>query len=214
MLFYFIQKITWYVCNFFNRYFFHLDVKGAEHVAGLESGGVIFIANHSSKWDSFFIGSSMPQPYFKKMKGLKYMAFAKYANRKWYSGYIRLVGAYPVYSFGGDYEKSLKETIGILKQNYTLVMFPTGKRLGELKPEEARPGVAYLADKLDPLIMPVYIANSYRIGWGEFLLRRRRVTLTFGAPFRWRDAAEQTDDLKTRAGKIMGRVAALAGGKR
>lgn len=211
MLFYFIQKITWYICNFFNRYFFHLQIKGAEHVDRLQTGGVIFIANHSSKWDSFFVGSSMPQPFFKKMKGLKYMAYAKYANRQWYSGYIRLVGAYPVYSCGGDYDKSLKETIEILKSNYSLVMFPTGKRLGEFDSAEARPGVAYLAQNLNPLIIPVYIANSHHIRFSEFCLRRRRVSLTFGAPFRWTEVATAADDLRTRAVKIMKRVAELAG---
>lgn len=210
MLFYFVQRITCLVCYLLGKLFLHLDVKGLENIKLLSQRGVIFISNHNSKWDSFLIASSLPPSYLKVIKRLRFMAYPKYTDDKWYGGAIRLFGAYPVYRNSGGYNKALKNTITLLEDGQSLVMFPTGRISSNFMPSEARPGIAYLARKLNSLMIPVYVAGTYEIKLSEFLLRKRRVQVNFGKPFYVNEAAGNGEDLRAIAKKIMARVGDLA----
>ena len=206
MLFYLAQRITCRICYVIGKLFLHLEIKGTENIKPLKHGGAIFISNHYSKWDSFLIGCSVPSGYFKIIKHLRYMAYPKYTDEMWYSWFIRLMGAYPIYRNGGDYKKTLKDTVAILKDGQGLVMYPTGRISHNFNAAHARPGIAYLARELNSLLVPVYVAGTHEIKLSEFLLRQRRAQVNFGKPFYVNEVTAANEDLRSAAKKIMERV--------
>ena len=73
------------------------------------------------------------------------------------------MGAYSVYPKSGSLEKVLGKTVKILKNNQSVLMFPEGKINQYFDPENAKPGVGYLAKNLNPLIVPVFINSDYTL---------------------------------------------------
>ncbi len=206
----FIQKNSWLVFYQLEIFFLHLKVRGRDNIKNLSKNSVLFIANHSSSIDSFFIGTSIPRSYYSIIKRFRFIASPKQITRRPYGPFIWLLGAYPVYRHGGDFERSLKKTIEILKDNQSVLIFPTGRLEKHFNPKDARPGVAYLAKKLNLLIVPVLVKNAYKITIFDFLLRMRTVEIIFGKPFYYQEVAKEGMDLRQLAGAIMERVGALA----
>ncbi len=211
MIFFFIQRITWIICNLIGKFFLNFKVEGKENLKNLKKGGVIFVSNHSGRFDPFLIGAGTPPAYFRCIKGLRHLAFFKYTNKKWYGPIIRLLGAYPVYKGKKDLAKTLEKTVNILKDNYSILMFPTSRISRYFDPDQARPGIAYLAQTLNPLIVPVFVKNAHRIKFKEFLFRSRKTKVIFGPPFYYQEVASREEDsLRDMARKIMERVEAIS----
>jgi 1-acyl-sn-glycerol-3-phosphate acyltransferase len=208
-MFYYIQIITWIICRLIFKVFLRLKINGRDKIESLDKGGVVFVANHASKLDAFIIGCSLPFGYFKKMARLRYMTDKKYTENKFYGSALKILGAYTIYNAGGDYEKSLNETIDYLKNNQSVVIFPTGKIEENFDATNARPGVAYLAKKLNPVLIPVYISNTKKLRPFEFFIFLRESEVTFGKPFLLKDLTSNEDDLRGNAKMMMERVLSL-----
>lgn len=209
MIFSFFHYITWAIVNIIGKLFLNLKVHGQENLKDLKSGGVLFVANHHSKFDPFLIGASVPFFYFKRIKCFRYFTYYKYITRKWYGFVICLIGAYSVYPSGGDLKKSLKKTIKILQDNQSVLIFPAGKRDKYFDPKQSRPGVGCLAKILNPLIVPVYVKNTYNIKLKDLIFRIRKVSITFGKPFYYQEATFRKNSFGEIAIKIMERVRGL-----
>lgn len=113
---------------------------------------------------------------------------AFYKNSGWrqriYGGLLfKLWGAHPAIAGAHDYEQTLATHIHIVERGGSVLIFPEGKRSsnGEMG-TEAHGGVAYLAARTGCPIVPVHIRGAYGITLTSFLLRRRRISLTFGVP--------------------------------
>ena len=206
MFFSFFHRITWAASNIIGKLFLNLKASGRENLKNLDSGGVIFVANHQGRFDPFLIGASIPFSYFLKIKCFRYQTYYKFIIERWYGLFIWLMGAYPVYPKSGPLEKVLAKTVKILKNNQSVLIFPEGKLNQYFDPANAKPGIGYLAKNLNPLIVPVFIKNTHNIKFLEFILRKRRVRITFGQPFRWQDIALPEAEYGEIARRIMGRV--------
>ncbi|MBA3047557.1 1-acyl-sn-glycerol-3-phosphate acyltransferase [Candidatus Falkowbacteria bacterium] len=123
----FFHHITWVVSNIIGKLFLNLKVFGRENLKNLDSGGVIFVANHQGRFDPFLIGASIPFSYFSKIKCFRYQTYYKFIIERWYGLFIWLMGAYPVYPKSGPLEKVLAKTVKILKDNQSVLIFPEGK---------------------------------------------------------------------------------------
>ena len=203
------QTAMWAICNFVGRRFLSLKVCGEENLKNIKTGNVVFVANHFGELDAFFIGASMPSSFLRKTKIFRQMTKAALMKKKWYGPLIWMMGAYPVSPALGDYEKALRKTCKILRDGQSVLIFPTGKIGERLDPRKARPGIAYLAKKLDPQLVPVYISGTHKLTPGNIWRKERKVAVSFGRPFFWREAADESDDPHTAAEKIMGRVKEL-----
>ncbi|MBU4102239.1 1-acyl-sn-glycerol-3-phosphate acyltransferase [Patescibacteria group bacterium] len=194
------------VSNIIGKLFLNLKASGKENLKNLDSGGALFVANHQGRFDPFLIGASIPFSYFSKIKCFRYQTYYKFITERWYGLFIWLMGAYPVYPGSGPLEKVLEKTVKILKDNQSVLIFPEGKLSQYFDPANAKPGIGYLAKNLNPLIVPVFIKNTHNIKFLEFILRKRRVRITFGQPFRWQDIALPEAEYGEIARRIMGRV--------
>ena len=95
---------------------------------------------------------------------------------------------------GKGIDVSLKKPMEILKNGGVFLTFPQGKRhLGGEQPKSRR-GPAFLALEMPELtILPVFIEMSR--GWGlvKILLRRKKITLKAGRPFKLAEISQSHD---------------------
>ena len=199
MIFAFFQFFTWLLANFIGRVFLNMQVKGVENLKSLKKGGVLFVANHPGKFDPFFIGAALPRSHYKHIKCFRYLTYYKYITHRLYGPLIWLSGAYPVYKDQGNFEKSLGRTIKLLRDNQNVLMFPTSKVQEDFSPKDARPGVAWLAKKINPRLVPVYISG----------INNRQIIITFGKPFMVDDVKGGATDNREVAARIMEKVSDL-----
>ena len=199
MLFAFFQFFTWLLSNFIGRVFLNMRVKGVENLKSLKSGGVLFVSNHPGMFDPFFIGAALPRSHYRPIKCFRYLTYYKYITRKWYGLFIWLSGAYPVYKDQGNLEKSLGRTIKLLRDNQNILIFPTSKIQKDFVTSDARPGVAWLAKKINPRLVPVYISGMHS----------RKIIITFGPPFKVNETKGDSDDNREVAARIMEKVKEL-----
>ncbi len=98
--------------------------------------------------------------------------------------FIRLWGAYPILRGEVD-RRALEFTLKLLKEDSALVLIaPEGTRRPELS--EAKDGLAYLAVKAGAPIVPVGLEGTREFFTNLKRLRRTRISVRFGRPFRFR----------------------------
>ena len=109
--------------------------------------------------------------------------------------------------------KALRQIISLMEKNNILVIAPEGTRSRTGALIEAKPGVSYLATKLNRPIVPVAITGTEDKNlFGNLKrLRRSRITLTAGQPFSLPPLPRENRDevLKRYTDEIMCHIAAL-----
>jgi len=129
---------------------------------------------------------------------------------------FRFLGKYFNFVFIDRYNsdiKTLRKVIELMKEDNILVIAPEGtrSRVGSLI--EAKPGVSYLATKLNRPIVPVALAGTEdKALFGNLKrLRRAHITVTAGTAFTLPPLPKENRDeiLKQYTGEIMCHIAAL-----
>jgi 1-acyl-sn-glycerol-3-phosphate acyltransferase len=109
--------------------------------------------------------------------------------------------------------KALRKIISLMQENNILVIAPEGTRSRTGALIEAKPGVSYLATKLNRPIVPVAITGTEDKNVLENLkrLRRSHITLTAGPAFMLPPLSRENRDevLRQYTDEIMCRIAAL-----
>lgn len=201
--------LGWILSNIVGRGFLHLNVKGLNNISKLKQDGVLFVANHCGPIDPFMIGGSLPVSFMLRARSLRYLTYYKFIYHRWYGFLLWLFGAYPVYKNNSDYKISLGKTVNMLRKGYDVLIFPTSRVREEFKTEYARPGVAWLAARFDPIIVPVFIKGTYKISVFSCLLRQRSVLVKFGKPLKTNEIVTSGANLKEQAKIIMEKVKEL-----
>lgn len=109
--------------------------------------------------------------------------------------------------------KAMREMMKRMSEGQTLVIAPEGTRARDEKMAQGKPGVAYLASKMEWEIVPVAISGTEdRLLWGNLKrLRKTPVLLTAGKPFTLPHFPKDNRDqaLQGSADEIMCRIAAM-----
>lgn len=181
-----------------------IDVKGYEYLP--KEGNCVVATNHLgivdvpiglyalNRWDIFV------------MIGEKW---EKVGLFRWASKYLNLIF---IDRFNPDI-KTLRKVIALMEKNKILVIAPEGTRSRTGALIEAKPGVSYLAAKLNRPIVPVAITGTE----DEVLLanlkrlRRGQITVTAGPAFTLPPLPRENRDeaLKRYTDEIMCRIAML-----
>lgn len=146
----------WVIYSFkiFSHLYFRVKAKGTSKIP---DGPVIFVPNHQSYFDSFFIASFLRKRLLKKTY---FYAKEKHFRQAWLKFFAARNNIIVV-----DLNKELKESIQkmaeVLKQNKNLIIFPEGTRsktggLGDFKKT-----FAILSRELNVPVMPVMIKGAY-----------------------------------------------------
>lgn len=195
--------IRWLVRLLFNM-IARVEVKGYEHLP--KEGSYVIATNHLGIVDA-------PIAFYALDRWDMFVLIAE----KWEKiPILRWLGKYFNFIFIDRYSpdiKNLRRAISLMEHNNILVIAPEGtrSRVGSLI--EAKPGVSYLATKLNRPIVPVAITGTEdRALFGNLKkLRRARITLTAGEAFVLPPLPRENRDevLKQYTNEIMCRIAAL-----
>jgi 1-acyl-sn-glycerol-3-phosphate acyltransferase len=195
--------IRWLIRLLFNI-IARVDVKGYENLP--KEGSFVIATNHLGMVD-------VPIAYY----ALDYWDMFVLIADKWQQvGLFRWVGKYFNFIFIDRYNadiKALRKVISLMEQNNILVIAPEGTRSRTGSLIEARPGVSYLATKLNRPIVPVAITGTEdKALFGNLKkLRRAHITVTAGPAFTLPPLPHENRDetLKQYTDEIMCRIAAL-----
>ncbi len=211
-----LQKLIWIPTKISLYFFGRIEVRGMENLKGI-GRNVIFACNHTSELDPILIPGTLP--FWSRFSPIFYTSREEtfYENSGWrrhfYGGtFFKAWGSYPVFAGLKNYEKSLMHHIEIIRAGGSLCIFPEGRitRDGNIQP--AKGGVAYLSYITKVPIVPVRLNGAYRMSFADFLLRRRRLSVTYGVPMYVGEklgTSPSIDDLKAYANEVMDEVKRL-----
>lgn len=161
-------------------------VRGRER---LPAGQCVLAPNHQSLLDPFALSCALPRARLRRTAwgGWTGIAF-KNPLLRWLSRLARVVPIDP----GAGPATSLALGAAVLQRGDDLVWFPEGERSRDGRLLPFRPGLGHLLQAHPLPVVPVSIAGSGQaLPRGSLRLRRRPITITFGAPLDPRELAER-----------------------
>ena len=159
------QFLIWTPMRFLIALRYAVTISGQENLDLISPRqGLIIAANHESLLDPIIIRTSLPllwsraPLYYISMPSEEYRHIPFFG--RFFGGLLfRILGGHPAIKSGGNYKKSLKTHLRILRRRGSVCIFPQGER----NHENVRPGVAYLAQNTNSAILPVHIVYEKKI---------------------------------------------------
>lgn len=132
---------------------FDLKIHNSERINNTNEG-LIACGNHISMIDPVILAvSSKRQIHFMGKKEL--------FENKFFGFIFRSLGGFPVDRQGISLS-AIKSSLNVLNQNKILGIFPEGTRVHEYNENNAKPGIALIANKAKVNILPFYIKGTYK----------------------------------------------------
>lgn len=178
---------------------------GADRLNSLaDDEAVIFVANHHSHIDTPLLLTSIPDP---RRNRVVVAAAADYFFGNRVSGTVAALalGAIPM-ERKRTTRSSANQAADLVKEGWSLLIFPEGGRSKDGWGQDFRAGAAYLAQRCDVAVVPVHIAGTGRIlRKGKALPRPSATTVNFGEPLR----AEPDESSRAFSARIESAVGVL-----
>jgi 1-acyl-sn-glycerol-3-phosphate acyltransferase len=187
--------------------FCRLTVRDREHVRALD-GPAVFVANHVSALDAVVMAEALPARY--RHRSVVVAAADSIFKRKWEARLAQVtVDAFPI-PRGGGARPHLEYLKDLLRQKWSVIIFPEGRLTATGAIGPFRKGAAILAMDAGVPIVPAYVDGMYQV-LPRFrrVPRPGRVTVTFAPPV----AAEPHDDYDSLIARVERIVRGLAGPK-
>jgi len=115
---------------------------------------LILCSNHISAMDPILIAMTFNRK-------ISFMAKIELFKNKLVGSFLRGLGAIPVDREKSDL-KAIKSSLGVLKEEKVLGIFPEGTRVKSIAEENMKTGIGYLAYRGQADILPVEIVGSYK----------------------------------------------------
>jgi 1-acyl-sn-glycerol-3-phosphate acyltransferase len=171
-----------------------------------ETGAFVMATNHLGMLDSLLLYYALD----------RWDVFVPVAEKWERSAFLRWLGRYLNFIFIDRFNpdlRAMRQIIGLMDQGYTLVIAPEGTRSRVGSMIEGRPGVSYLAAKLQRPVVPIGLVGTEDKALLANLrrLRRTAVTVRVGHAFSLPTLTSKDRDaaLKRDTEEIMCRIAAL-----
>lgn len=184
--------ILWIIVTPFLLLFMPTRIIGKKHIKKIKKQGAILACNHQSIYDAFILKTQVKP-------GFKMMAKEELFKSKFTAWLMTRLGAYPVKRGASDIS-AVKKTLGYLKDNKQIVIFPEGTRgkTGDLS--ELKNGLVMFALRTDCYVVPAIFRKKPR--WFTFN------TLLIDKPFKFSDfedfkGVKPDHDLLEKASKIL-----------
>jgi 1-acyl-sn-glycerol-3-phosphate acyltransferase len=159
-----LYSIGKFIFHIVNVVWFNFKVDGKENIP--REGGFIICPNHMNNYDPIVVCTQVRQP-------IHFMAKTEIFTNRLISWVLKKVNIIPV-----DRDKvsidTLKESLGVLKSNKVLGIFPEGTRVKEGERKKPMDGFVVFALKTHSPIVPVHIRGNYKF--------RGKVYISFGKP--------------------------------
>jgi 1-acyl-sn-glycerol-3-phosphate acyltransferase len=195
--------IRWLIRTVFNLAA-RVDVTGYEHLP--KEGSYVIATNHLGIADA-------PIAFYALDRWDMFVMVGEKWNEK---AFFRFLGKYFNFIFIDRYNpdiKALRHVIHVMEDDNILVIAPEGTRSRTGALIEAKPGVSYLATKLNRPIVPVALTGTEdKVLFGRLKrLHRAHITVTAGPAFTLPPLPKQNRDeiLKQYTDEIMCHIAAI-----
>jgi len=172
------------------------------------NGSAVFIANHVSALDAIVMAQALPPRY--RHRSVVVAAADSIFKRKWEARLAQVtVDAFPI-PRGGGARQHLEYLKDLLRNRWSVIIFPEGRLTVTGSIGQFRKGAAILALDTGSPIVPAFVDGMY-----DVMPRWRRVpkpghvTVTFGTPLH----ADREDDYESFIGRAETAVRMLAGPK-
>ena len=153
--------------------FTRFKIKGKQNMP--KTGGVLICANHLGTIDPPVVGVSLGRITI-------FMAKEELFRSRFSGYFISRFGAFPVHRGQLD-RQALRQAERVLSENKALVMFPEGTRSsGQL--QSGFMGAALIAERAGVPVVPIGLIGTERIKGWKWMLRRPRIIVNIGLPFR------------------------------
>lgn len=179
---------------------------GLDRLADLpDDEPAIFVANHHSHIDTPLLLTSIPEPW---RRDTVVAAAADYffSNRVSGAAAALALGAIPMERQRAA-RSSANRAAELLREGWSLLIFPEGGRSKDGWGQEFRGGAAYLAQRADVPVVPIHLTGTGRIlRKGRSMPTPAPTTVNFGYPLR----PEPDEASRTFGARIEAAVATLA----
>ncbi|GIP37493.1 1-acyl-sn-glycerol-3-phosphate acyltransferase [Paenibacillus sp. J31TS4] len=146
-----IYRIVRFILRVYFGLLYRLEVKGLENIPA--DGPVILCANHISLKDPPVVGIPLDRK-------VHYMAKEELFRIPGFGWLIKQLGAFPV-KRGGVSKESIRNAIGLLKNNHVMGIFPEGTRKNP--GGMGKKGASMLALKSNATVIPVAVVGDYTL---------------------------------------------------
>ena len=146
-------KIIVSILKFLVFIIFDLKVHNAERINETK-GGLIACGNHVSMIDPVILAVSTK-------RRIHFMGKKELFENKFLSFIFRSLGAFPVDRQGTSLS-AIKSSLNVLNEQEVLGIFPEGTRVHEYNEDNAKPGIALIANKAKVNILPFRIKGTYK----------------------------------------------------
>ena len=177
------------------RVFAWLDVAGREHLATIR-GPVIFAANHQSHMDTPVILAALPPRWRYRTATAMAKEFFKahffpdeYGRRAWFTNSLNyylaalFFNAFPIPQREAGARQTLQYIGDLVAHDWSVLIFPEGKRTEDGEINRFMPGVGMIASRLGVPVVPVRIVGVEKVLHHTWRMARPgRVRVVFGAP--------------------------------
>ena len=139
-------------------------------------GAVIFVSNHIELVDSPLLWTSLGRRVY-------FMAKKELFDSRIISFFMTKFGAFPVSKNRAD-RQALTKAQQLLADGQALLIYPEGMRSHSRKIKLAFHGAAFISSSSDVPIVPIGVCGTERIRGIGWILRRPRLSIKIGKPFR------------------------------
>jgi 1-acyl-sn-glycerol-3-phosphate acyltransferase len=195
-------RIVWMIIEALSNLLCRIETHGRSNVP--EGGPLIIATNHLQFFDPPLVMGSLPY------RELTVLAAEKWAEAWPLNWLLRSMGA--IFVRRGEVDrKALSQCIDVLQQGSILGLAPEGTRSRTGTMQRGKPGIAYIATKADAPIVPVGISGQEKIIAEWRRLRRPRIVIRIGEPFKLQPVhgRQKSEQMQARADEVMRRIAAL-----
>lgn len=186
--------------SFWVNLLIHPEYVGRDNLPA--EGAYLLTSNHLSFFDSILIFCVIPQR-------LVALGADKWRRTPGLAQFMEAVGT--IWVARGEVDRdALKATLEVLKRGGHMGMAPEGTRSRTHVLQPGKTGAAYIADRTQVPIVPIGQAGTERVIASWKRLRRPRVRLVVGTPFRLPgNGRAKGAELDAHTEEIMCRIAAL-----
>jgi 1-acyl-sn-glycerol-3-phosphate acyltransferase len=197
-----IKRFMRWFFNLLSRILVRFDIEGIENLPGTKP--YIMVTNHLSIYDVALVFAWLGD------EDTSGWAAEKWENHPIAGPLLRMGGG--VFIQRGEVDRgALSSAVRWLQAGKVWGMAPEGTRSPDGTMKRGKTGVAYLADSSGALIVPMGLVGAEKITSSLKRLRRQRVSLRIGVPFKLPplDGDNRAASLRANTDEVMCRIAAL-----
>ncbi|MBF0521490.1 MAG: 1-acyl-sn-glycerol-3-phosphate acyltransferase [Candidatus Omnitrophica bacterium] len=175
-----VYWIVWSLLKMVRPFCFPLKIYGKENIP--QKGAFILASNHRSYLDP---------PLVSICHTWRISFVARDSLFKGFAGWLfPKLEAFPIKRQSADVG-AIKEALNRLERGLPVLLFPEGTRTTDPIKRRIQPGIGMIAVKSGLPVVPVFIKGSDDVlPAGAKSLKRRPVTVTFGAPMFFKETAD------------------------